>query len=359
MVGSAGFNAHLQLQIPERPMASIKANLQPTGGEPFVDNCHQQQASARTWLKRSALSLVALACIGAPLRALATSRLEFISSPSSYIGAGESVSISTQDGFSFEAYNYSSPSFVWFWINDFNSNPDWWSSRWWGLKLEAPSQQSLSTGSYQTAARFADLDVSGLDFWGNGRGNNDLRGSFEILDVSYDESGSLLALAANFLQYDNGDLNSWVKGAIRYNSDQPIALTPEPYTPPIILPINPSDEADQAGEPLPGGEPSPLPENLPDNGFIVIDPIVEEGWVDWDGVVLWNDTWYSSGSSFTVITPAPTIANIFSPPSGTPAPGPLPAAAALVGWRWSRRLRRRCQQPFALQGSSRPIDPPR
>ncbi|MFM8276234.1 MAG: hypothetical protein ACKN89_04435, partial [Cyanobium sp.] len=139
---------------------------------------------------------------------------------------------------------------------------------------------------------------------------------------------------------------------------QPIALTPEPYTPPIILPINPSDEADQAGEPLPGGEPSPLPENLPDNGFIVTDPVVEEGWDGSDvGVELWNG-WYSSGSFFVMTILDPASTNLLSPPSGTPAPGPLPAAAALVGWRWSRRLRRRCQQPFALQGSSRPIDPP-
>ena len=29
-------------------------------------------------------------------------------------------------------------------------------------------------------------------------------------------------------------------------------------------------------------------------------------------------------------------------PLATPAPAPLPTAAALIGWHWSRRLRRRC-----------------
>ncbi|WP_041418590.1 hypothetical protein [Simkania negevensis] len=40
----------------------------------------------------------------------------------------------------------------------------------------------------------------GLDFSGSGRGHNTSVGTFEILEIEYDEDGKIVAFAANFVQ---------------------------------------------------------------------------------------------------------------------------------------------------------------
>ena len=42
-----------------------------------------------------------------------------------------------------------------------------------------------------------------------------------------------------------------------------------------------------------------------------------------------------------------------------PVPGPLPVASGLVGWRWSRELRRRCRFPHNSSSTSASTSPDR
>ncbi len=169
---------------------------------------------------------------GAVLGLLATlsqaeAAIEFAysSSPQSWVGGGETVSVTPALGFSFVPYrNYGNG--VSFFVNDFDANPDFWATRWWYLDFAAPYGQPLSVGSYQGATRwpFQEMGSAGLDFSGNGRGNNTLTGSFDVLEVTYAVDGEVLTFAADFLQYDEGFQNWWNIGSIRYNSDIPVHI---------------------------------------------------------------------------------------------------------------------------------------
>ena len=63
----------------------------------------------------------------------------------------------------------------------------------------------------------------GLDVSGDGRGSNTLTGSFQVLDVEFN-NGTLTSFAANFIQHSEGATPA-LYGEIRYNSTIPI---PEP-----------------------------------------------------------------------------------------------------------------------------------
>jgi hypothetical protein len=200
-------------------------------------------------------------------------------------------------------------------------------------------------GSYANATRwpFQETTAPGLTFSGNYRGNNRLTGSFNILESTVTDDGTF-SFAVDFLQYDEESTNAWIKGAIRYNSEVPINLTPEPIVvdPPFDLGYNP--------------DPYPYPP--------IIDPIIEdpgigEPWPDGSSIdppisILpypnddQNLPVHWPCCSMVVNTDYPTDLFTFSGPSinsdPVPTPGPLPIAGALAGWHSARRLRRRCRE---------------
>ena len=305
-------------------------------------------AANRRWSHLLALALaVPLAGWLQPVKAATI--FSYISSPYSYVGGGESAVVGPADGFEITAYNYDNKS-LFFAINDFQANPNPWQSRWWYLSLTAPTDAQLRAGVYANAARFPDEGGSGgLDFYGNGRGNNSLTGSFTIWEFSHAEDGTVLSIAADFLQYDGGSLDAWSKGAIRYNSDVAIELTPEPYTP---LPAPPSldDPLTVIDPPVVEEPPVSLEPPVEESPPIAIelppaeDPAPSEPPVpsDDDGSFVWwpiysGGSFSSSGSSGSV---EPIVVTEFTTMA---APGPLPMAGAFAGWRCARRLRRRCR----------------
>lgn len=157
--------------------------------------------------------------------------LFYSSGEQSWVGGGETVQVTPDDGFSITA-NLNHAAGVSFSINDFSSN-NFWDSRWWYLDFAAPAAAQLQVGSYQNATRFPfqSPTAAGLSFSGNGRGDNTLTGNFEVLQADYAADGSILAFAANFIQYDEGITSWWNIGGIRYNSDVAIGSTtavPEP-----------------------------------------------------------------------------------------------------------------------------------
>jgi hypothetical protein len=161
----------------------------------------------------------------------AATEFYFTSSPQSWVGAGETVYVNPTMGFSFTpSRNFSNG--VSFRINDFATNPDFYATRWWDLDFSAPFNVTLSKGNYRGATRFPfqALSEAGLNFDGNGRGNNTLTGSFNILEAIYSSNRDVLIFAADFVQYDEGAQTSWNIGSIRYNSNIPIAGIPLPGT---------------------------------------------------------------------------------------------------------------------------------
>ena len=105
----------------------------------------------------------------------------------------------------------------------------------WHLDLSAPAGQALAVGLYTSTVIYPALtgEHPGLNFYGDGRGNSTLSGSFEVFEVSYNTDGSLASFAANFTQHDQTLSDRWNNGGIRFNSDVAIYTS----TLPVITPI--------------------------------------------------------------------------------------------------------------------------
>ncbi len=100
---------------------------------------------------------------------------------------------------------------------------------YWWVNFDAPLDEHLRVGLFDNATRFPfNTYGPGLSFVGDGRGDNTLTGWFEILELSI-TGNTLNSFAADFIQYDEGKLEWWNYGSIRYNSAIPIDTTvPEP-----------------------------------------------------------------------------------------------------------------------------------
>ena len=276
---------------------------------------HRVPSLSHRWARLMAWALT-LPLAGSLQPAQAATSLSFLSSPYSYVGGGETVSAGPDNGFDIGVYG--DP----FTMLGFSIAESWTPeglSRYWNLELAAPQGASLSVGSYANATRwpFQETTAPGLDFSGNGRGNNRLTGSFNILESNVADDGTF-SFAVDFLQYDEESTNAWIKGAIRYNSEVPVNLTPEPIVvDPRIL------------EPWPG-------ESIIDPPISILPYPID----DQDLPVYWY--FGSSGSSFLFNSTPITINPTNSYP--VPTPGPLPIAGVLAGWQSARRLRRRCRE---------------
>ena len=276
---------------------------------------HRVPSPSHRWARLMAWAL-ALPLAGSLQPAQAATSLSFLSSPYSYVGGGETVSAGPDNGFDIGVHG--DP----FTMLSFSIAEPWTPeglSRYWNLELAAPEGASLSVGSYANATRwpFQETKAPGLTFSGNYRGNNRLTGSFNILESNVADDGTF-SFAVDFLQYDEESTNAWIKGAIRYNSEVPVNLNPEPIVvDPRIL------------EPWPGKS--------------IIDPpisILPYPIDDQDLPVFWY--FGSSGSSFLFNSTPITINPTNSYP--VPTPGPLPIAGVLAGWQSARRLRRRYRE---------------
>lgn len=302
---------------------------------------HRISSLSHRWARLIAGAL-ALPLGGSMQQAQAATLLSFLSSPYSFVGGGETVSAGPDNGFDIGVEG--DP----FTMLRFSIAEPWTSeglSRYWNLELAAPQGASLAIGSYANATRwpFQETTAPGLTFSGNYRGNNRLTGSFNILESNVADDGTF-SFAVDFLQYDEESTNAWIKGAIRFNSEVPVNLTPEP-----IIVDSPIDF---------GYNPDPYPYPYTP----IIDPVIEEPgirepWPDGSSIDLpisilpypIDDQdlpvhWYccSSGSSMVINQTPITFETMGSDP--VPTPGPLPIAGTLAGWHSARRLRRRCRE---------------
>jgi hypothetical protein len=300
---------------------------------------HRVLSPSQRWARLMAWAL-ALPLAGSLQPAQAATSLSFLSSPYSYVGGGETVSARPDNGFDIGVHG--DP----FTMLSFSIAEPWTPeglSRYWNLELAAPKDASLSVGSYANATRwpFQETTAPGLTFSGTYRGNNRLTGSFNILESNVADDGTF-SFAVDFLQYDEESTNAWIKGAIRYNSEVPVNLTPEPIVvdPPIDLGYNP--------------DPYPYPP--------IIDPIIEDPGI----VEPWPDGsmidppisilpypiddqdlpiyWYFGSSGSTMVFDSTPITFATMNSNSVSTPGPLPLAGVLAGWQSARRLRRRYRE---------------
>jgi hypothetical protein len=156
--------------------------------------------------------------------------LELWGSPSSYVVGNQTLSLLPSDGYNFittigtHFFGDPAPDYIDIAVNAFPNV----SLHWFYLDLAVPQGQMLQPGFYPSATRypFEASNVPGLSLYGDGRGDNQSIGYFNILEISY--SGTLLqTLAVDFVQYDELNLNAISSGSLRYNSSIPPASVPE------------------------------------------------------------------------------------------------------------------------------------
>jgi hypothetical protein len=139
------------------------------------------------------------------------------SDPGDYIGQG--LSYSYTDDTAVIQYSRNYDNGITINIHNLPNEP----SDWWTLNLAAPNDEEIQPGVYEGAERFPFQNPNnpGLSFSGNGRGCNTLTGRFEVQEVSYDGSGNVLSLIADFEQHCEGGTPAlW--GSINYTSATPL-----------------------------------------------------------------------------------------------------------------------------------------
>jgi hypothetical protein len=102
------------------------------------------------------------------------------------------------------------------------------------MDFAAPGNVRLTTGDYDEVTRypFETAAQGGLNFSAYGNGDNTLTGYFSVLEVSYGSGNTILSFAADFMQYDDGALDAWNQGSIRFHSAIEV---PEPDTASLLL----------------------------------------------------------------------------------------------------------------------------
>ena len=179
--------------------------------------------------------LVLCLSVNQSFAALATSGSVYLyAEPGSYVGGGigadevlwihgvegifsvsenfdQGVSVSFDDG-NFWSFDFFAPTY-----DPITNTND-------GNKLEA--------GFYNNATRypFNSPTRPGLNFSGNGRGNNTLGGWFNVIDVAYAGNGDVLSFAVDFRQFDESEemIGPSTYGSLRINTDIPINPVPVP-----------------------------------------------------------------------------------------------------------------------------------
>ncbi|MCX6715827.1 MAG: PEP-CTERM sorting domain-containing protein [Candidatus Taylorbacteria bacterium] len=166
--------------------------------------------------------------------------LFYTSSPQSYVGQGKTETIvSGQDGWTFSAYySYpeSNPKDVWFILSKRADNVlvDIITL---GFGPELGSDFVIGKTYQATRWPFQSGTNAGMDFSAYSRGNNQLKGSFKLLDLVTGTGGNVISAAFDFYQLDDNMIPSvqatmWSYGSLRFNSDIPLnfAAVPEPST---------------------------------------------------------------------------------------------------------------------------------
>jgi hypothetical protein len=172
--------------------------------------------------------------------ALATSGSVYLNAePGSYVGGGIGASEVTWthgvEGLFSISRNFDKSVSVNF--NDGN---------YWSFEFAAPTYDpvantndgnNLAIGFYDHATRFPFNSPTrpGLNFSGNGRGNNTLGGWFDVIDIAYDQNEDVLRFAVDFRQFDESENMSGPStyGSLRINSN--IAMNPIPSPPSLVL----------------------------------------------------------------------------------------------------------------------------
>jgi hypothetical protein len=154
---------------------------------------------------------------------LPVTRIDFISDPGDFVGAGMTFSLTPAKGtISVTTLGANGIGI------DFNGTPMVSPFTFWTLDLNAVEGDSLVPGSYPSAQRipFNSPKRPGLSIYGDGRGCNTLTGVFTVHEVVRDGLGNITTFAADAEQHCEGGAAA-LRTRIRINSSVPM-IVPAP-----------------------------------------------------------------------------------------------------------------------------------
>ncbi|MGC4886379.1 hypothetical protein [Micromonospora sp. DT227] len=160
----------------------------------------------KTW-RRAALaaSLSITGALGglvaaAPAQAqpVASGSVTFSGDQGDYITGGGSYAYSVADGDQLTTSASTDASHVSVNVNGYGGD-------WWYLDFDAPGSQPLTPGTYENATRYPFNGAGpGLSLDGNGRGCNELTGTFTVLNAAFGPNGYVQTFDATFEQHCEG-----------------------------------------------------------------------------------------------------------------------------------------------------------
>lgn len=158
---------------------------------------------------------VLLGAVPANAQAVATGSLSFSGDQGDYISGGGSYAYSTASG---DQLNVSGNG------NHVSVSLDGANGDWWYLDLAAPSGQTLTPGTYNGATRypFQGSAEPGLSLSGNGRGCNQLTGSFTVQNAVFGPNGYVQTLDATYEQHCEGGQTA-LRGEVHIANPEPPA----------------------------------------------------------------------------------------------------------------------------------------
>ena len=174
------------------------------------------------------------------LSAHAATVLYFTGTDGSWVSGGETRTLlSEADGgtFAFQAFETFGGAIAVDINNYANDTVPFQDQVGYSVEVAPRAGETLGVGLYLGGTRFPFQDPSepGLNFSGNGRGNNMQTGYFNILELEIDDMRAIVAFAVDLLQYTETSTTEYSWVSLRFNSD--IALTLDPILNPAPVPV--------------------------------------------------------------------------------------------------------------------------
>jgi hypothetical protein len=191
----------------------------------------------------SFLFAVLTACVSA---SAPSASFFYVSSSQSFIGHGRTELLES-DVWEFVARNLSRKQTPYQAISFrfSKSKSDLSEFRWFDISFATPVGQRFEIGRTYQATRFPfqKSDVAGLEFSGDGRGNNRLAGWFKVHELIVAD-GKIVSVALDFYQLDdhaNPEIQRamWNFGSIRMNSSVPLTTVVPEYPDKHVSPVPP------------------------------------------------------------------------------------------------------------------------
>jgi len=184
------------------------------GGVQSFDATFEQRCEPSDSVARGEVHISSPPATGSRPPSSATGSLSFSGDTGDYISQGESHSYDTSNGDAFDVSGMAD-GMVLIRVTGYYGDR-------WDLTFKPPDGQVLAPGTY-TVARVLPLTHAGPDMaiGGNGRGCNQVTGSFTVTTVAFDSGRNVQSFDATFEQHCEGGVSA-ARGDVHVSKQQPV-----------------------------------------------------------------------------------------------------------------------------------------